>query len=184
MGQEEVRSIPPMLMDKEKTCVYEIAFSKMVFRISPSLFEHIKFCKSAKEICDMLKDLFEGLENLKDTRLKSVVNEYDTFFTYSTEYVASGKNLFRIVVNNLTEHGVTITLVEHNLKLINRLGKGYDNIKSCLQNYGSLKKLTIFQLFSEFQRNESNLAQTIIELSKGPLALISTINPPPMSYVI
>ncbi|XP_052626968.1 uncharacterized protein LOC128133534 [Lactuca sativa] len=61
----------------------------MVFGVPPSLFEHIKLCKSAKEIWDTLQDLFEGSENTMDKRLNSVVNEFDTFTT-SPGYWSSG----------------------------------------------------------------------------------------------
>lgn len=129
-----------------------------------------------------MEDLFKGLENVKDKKMNSVVNEYDTFSTSPGEYVASVTNLYQILVKDMIAHGITGTPVEHNLKFINILGKGWGNVNSCLQSNGSLNKLTIFQLFDELQGHESNVAQTLRELSGGPLDLVRTINTPPLSH--
>lgn len=40
---------PPSL-DEEKIYVDDIAFFEMVFGVPPSLFEHIKLCKSVKKM--------------------------------------------------------------------------------------------------------------------------------------
>ena len=66
----------------------------MVFGVPPSLFEHIKLCKSTKEIWDTLQDLFEGSENMKDKWLTSVVNEFDTFTTTPGELVSSASKKY------------------------------------------------------------------------------------------
>ena len=111
---------------------------------------------------------------MKDKRLTSVVNDFDTFTTTLCESVASVSNHYRIVVKNMTDHGIARTPFEDNLKFINSLGKGWGNVKSCLQSNGSLKKLKPYQLFNELQGHESNVAQMIRELSGGPLALVSS----------
>ena len=49
-------------------------------------------------------------------------------------------------------------------------------MKSCLQSNGSLKKLKLYQLFDEIQGHESKIAQTIRELSGGPLAIVSSFD--------
>lgn len=53
------------------------------------------------------------------------------------------------------------------------------NVMFCLQSNGSLKKLNLFLLFDEIQGHETNAAKTLRGLFGGPLALVSTINPPP-----
>lgn len=75
--------IPLVVTDVEKMHVDDIAFLEMVFGVPPYLFEHIKLRKLTKEIWDTLKGLFEGYENMKDKRLRSVVNNYDTFSHHS-----------------------------------------------------------------------------------------------------
>ena len=60
MGQDEQHPAPLTTDDIEKQNVDQVAFSEMVFGVPPSLFEHIKLCKSAKEIWDTLQDLIEG----------------------------------------------------------------------------------------------------------------------------
>ena len=84
---------------------------------------------------------------MKDKRLTSVINDFDIFTTTPGESVASASNRYRIVVNNMTAHGIVRTPLEYNLKFINSLGKGWGNVKSCLQSNGSLKKLKLYQLF-------------------------------------
>lgn len=107
MGQEEVLPISPTLINKEKMYADDVTFSEMVFGVPPSLFEHIKLSKSTKKIWDTLKHLFKDSENMKENRLTSVVNKYNTFYTSSGEYVAAASNRYRILLNNLTTHGVT-----------------------------------------------------------------------------
>ena len=109
MGQDEARPAPLTADDVEKLHADQVAFSKMVFGVPPSLFEHIKLCKSAKEIWDTLQDLIEGSENMKDKRLTSVVNNFDTFTTTPSESGASASNRYRIVVNNMIAHGIVQT---------------------------------------------------------------------------
>mgnify|MGYP001553671875 CR=1 FL=1 len=138
MGQEEQCPTPLTAIDIEKLHAYQVAFPEMVFGVPPSLFENIKLCKSAKEIWDTLQDLFEWSENMKDKRLTSVVNEFDTFTKTPGELVASASNIYRILINNMTTHGIVRTLLEYNLKFVNSLGKGWGNVKSCLQSNGSI----------------------------------------------
>ncbi|CAI9276616.1 unnamed protein product [Lactuca saligna] len=65
----------------------------------------------------------------------------------------------------MTSHGIFPTPLEYNLKFINSLGKRWGNVKSCLKSNGSLKKLKLYHLFDELQGYESNVAQTLRELS-------------------
>lgn len=69
MGQEEVHHAPPTLMDEKRCMQMTLCFPKGSLISLQSLFEHIKLCKSIKDIWDTLKYLFEGLENVKDKRL-------------------------------------------------------------------------------------------------------------------
>ena len=96
MGQEEQLQAPLTADHIEKLHAYQVAFTKIVFGVPPSLFEHIKLCKSAKEIWDNLQDLFEGSENMKDKRLTSVVNEFDAFTINPGESAASPLSLIHI----------------------------------------------------------------------------------------
>lgn len=83
-------------------CADDVAFSESVFGIPSSFFDHIKICKYAKEILNIIKDLFEISENVKDKRMTSVVNDYDMFTTSPSESVAFAAKFYRILVNNMT----------------------------------------------------------------------------------
>lgn len=85
----------------------------MVYGFPLSHFEHIKLSKSAKQIWVILQDLLDGSENMKDKRLNSVVNKFDTFTTTPSESVALTLNRYRIVVNNIIEHDITKTPIEY-----------------------------------------------------------------------
>ena len=50
-------------------------------------------------------------------------------------------------------------------------------MKSCLQSNGSLKKLKLYQPFYELLAHDSNVTQTLQELTRGPIALISSYDP-------
>ena len=96
-------------LDLENIDADNSTISELVFGIPPSLFAHIKHCKSAKEIWDLLQDLLEGSENVKEKKQSSVVNDYNTFTTAPGETVQSTANWFRICVNNLSDHDVIKT---------------------------------------------------------------------------
>lgn len=53
----------------------------------------------------------------------SVVNDFNTFTTNPRDYVASALNQYKIMVNNMTTHGMVQTPIEYNLKFINSLRK-------------------------------------------------------------
>lgn len=108
---------------------------------------------------------------------KPNINDFNTFSTTHGEFVPSTSNQYRIVVNNMTTHGVIRNPLKYNHKFINNIGKGWGNVKSCLQSNGSLKKMKLFQIFDEMQGHESNNSQMLRELSGGPLALVSSVNP-------
>lgn len=184
MVQEDIRLIPLTTNDIHKLHADQIAFSKMVVVVPPPLFEHIMLYKSAKEIYNTLQDLFEGLGNMKDKRLISVVNDFDTFTTTVGESVTSTLNRHKIMVNSMMTYGVIQTPVEYKLKFINSLIKGWGNLKSYIQSNGSLKKLKIYHLFDEIQGHESNVAQTLRELPGGSFALVSTVDPLIMNPIV
>ena len=77
----------------------------------------------------------------------------------------------------MNAHGVLRNPLEYNMKFINSLRKGRGNVKFYLQSNGSQKKLKLYQLFDELQGHESNVSQTLRQLSGGPISLVSTVNP-------
>ena len=54
MGQKDQHPSPLNATDIKKLHADQIAFSEMLFSVPPSFFEHIKLCKSVKEIWDTL----------------------------------------------------------------------------------------------------------------------------------
>ena len=61
---------------------------------------------------------------MKDKRLTSVVNDFDTFTTTLGEPIASTSNWYKIMVNDMTSHGVVGTPHEYNIKFIDNLEEG------------------------------------------------------------
>ena len=60
---------------------------------------------------------------MKYKHLTSVVSDFDAFTTTLGKFVASASNQYRIMMNNMTTHGVVQTPLEYNLKFINILRK-------------------------------------------------------------
>lgn len=71
---------------------------------------------SSRSICRLGKH--------ESKHLTSVVNDFDAFITNPREYVASALNQYKIMVNNMTTHGVVQTPIEYNIKFFNSLRKG------------------------------------------------------------
>lgn len=107
---------------------------------------------------------------MKSKRFITILNHFETFT------VASASNRYRILVNNMTAHDVVHTMLEYILKFINSLGKGWWNIKLYLYSNGYLKKPKLYQFIDELQGHESNVSQTLRQLSGGPLALVCSEN--------
>ena len=133
-------------MDKD-----EIAFSKISYGVTPDSFDLIINYKSAKQIWDILKNIYEGIEHAQDKKLTTSQNESNNFKSLPSESLDHSFKRFNLIVTKLSNAGITRSDHEIYLYFLNGLGKQWTMAKMIVQGDSKIKNLSLYKLYGELE---------------------------------
>ncbi|KAL7582460.1 hypothetical protein Lser_V15G41487 [Lactuca serriola] len=157
-------------LDKMESDV--IAFYEISCGVAPDNFDVIINCKSAKEIWDVLKNLYEGSEQAKDKKLTTALNEFNNFKAHPGESLEDSFKRLNLIFTKLSNVGTVQSNHETNLKFLNGLGKHWTTAKMIVHEDKKIYTLSLFKLYGELQTQESTVLKDCADF-RGPLALIA-----------
>ena len=73
--------------------------------IAPSEFYLISSCDTAKDIWDTLSNTYEGTNTIKETKINSLIQQYELFKIKPNEKIKEVFNRFTAITNELTSLG-------------------------------------------------------------------------------
>ena len=82
-----------------------IAFYEILCRVAPDNFDIIINCKSAKEIWDVLKNLYQESEQDQDKKITTALNEFNNFKVLPNENLNDSFKRFNLIITKLSNAG-------------------------------------------------------------------------------
>lgn len=170
-----------------------IAFYEISCGVAPDNFDIIINCKSAKEIWDDLKNLYEGSEQDQDKKLTTTLNEFNNFKAQFGESLEDSFKRFNLIVTKFSNAGTIRNNHETNLQFLNGLGRHWTTAKMIVQGDRKIHSLSLYKLYGELQAQESTVLNDCSDFG-GPLALVAqsphtqtyptSYDLPPQSYEV
>lgn len=114
--------------------------------LSPTEFNRILGCDTAKEIWDMLQVTHEGTDQVKEIRIGMLVHSYELFKMKSDESISEMFTRFTDIINNLKSLSKTYPNHEIVRKILKCLPKEWKPKVTTIQELKNLKTLALDQL--------------------------------------
>ena len=92
-----------------------VAFYEISYGVSVDKFDIILNCKSAKEIWDVLKNLYEGSEQAHGKKLTTAPNEFNNFKAHIGKSFEDSFKRFNLIITKLSNSGTVGSNHETNL---------------------------------------------------------------------
>ena len=147
-----------------------IAFDEISCGVAPDNFDIIINYKSAQEIWDVLKNLYQGSEQAHDKKITTALNEFNNFKAFPSESLDDSFKWFKFIITKLSNAGTIRSNHETNIQFINGLGKHWSTEKMIVQGDRKIHALSLFKLYGELQAQESTMHCADLGV---PLALIA-----------
>ncbi len=128
--------------------------------IAPSEFYLISSCETAKDIWDTLSKTYEGTNTIKETKINSLLQQYELFKIKPEEKIREAFNRFTAITNELTSLGKKMDDSDLVRKILRILPKSWDAKKTAIEEAQDLNKLTLSQLREKLLAYESHINTT------------------------
>ena len=124
-----------------------VAFYEISCGVAPDNFDIIINCKSAKEIWDVLKNLYKGSEQAQDKKLTTALNDFNNFKAHVGESLEDSFKRFNLIVTKLSNVGTIRSNHEANLQFLNGLGRHWTTAKMIVQGDRKIHYLSLQTLW-------------------------------------
>lgn len=130
---------------------HEIAFHEISCGVPHDTYDLIIKYKSAKEIWDILKNMYEEIEQAQDKKLTTTPNDFKNFKALPRESVGGSFKRFNLIVTRLSNTGVVRGNHETNLHFLNGFGRQWMMEKMIVQGDNKIKALSLCKHYGELQ---------------------------------
>ena len=123
----------------------------------------VKGCKSAKEMWDKLREIHEGGDNVKEQKKAILVTKYESFKIEPLEDIDKMYCRFTDLIKDLEALGKEYTLGEKNRKILNALGKEWENKVTAIEEAKDLSSVPIESIINSLTSYELKLKSKVQE---------------------
>ena len=127
------------------------ALAAINMALSLDISQGFRRYKSAKELWKTLHEVYEGNENMKQSRRDLLRQKFNLFNYIPGETLEEQIQRFNKLHTELNSAEVTLTRSEINKKLLNSLPKAWDMQVALIQSTCNLNKITLAYLIGENQ---------------------------------
>ncbi|KAD3066376.1 hypothetical protein E3N88_34256 [Mikania micrantha] len=183
-GVAAVPKDPSMYSDEDykKMEVDSKALWLIQMSIPNSIIHAFKKCKSAQELWNSLKQMYEGSEDVKENKKDMLKQKFENFCQQNNENMSSQYLRYVQLVDELTTAGVTLDNQDVLRKFLRSLPKAWNIYSVTIRRTENLKTLTLGELFgilSAYQMELDAQESKVSHSPSGSAALYAPINNPP-----
>ncbi|KAD7478935.1 hypothetical protein E3N88_02071 [Mikania micrantha] len=150
--------------------------------IPNSIIHAFKKCKSAQELWNSLKQMYEGYDDVKENKKDLLKHKFENFCQQNNENMSSQYLRYVQLVDELTTAGVKLDNQDVLRKFLRSLPKAWNIYSVTIRRTENLKTLTLGELFgilSAYQMELDAQEPKTSYVSSGSAALHAPINNPP-----
>ncbi|KAD6453354.1 hypothetical protein E3N88_08059 [Mikania micrantha] len=183
VGGAAVPKDPSMYSDEDykKMEVDSKALWLIQMSIPNSIIHAFKKCKSAQELWNSLKQMYEGSDDVKENKKDMLKQKFENFCQLNNENMSSQYLRYVQLVDELTTASVILYNQDVLRKFLRSLPKAWNIYFVTIRRTENLKTLTLgelFGIFSAYQMELDAQESKISHSSFGSAALYAPINNP------
>ncbi|KAD7477947.1 hypothetical protein E3N88_01083 [Mikania micrantha] len=183
-GGPAVPKDPSMYSDEDykKMEVDSKALWLIQMSIPNSIIHAFKKCKSAQELWNSLKQMYEGSDDVKENKKDMLKQKFENFCQQNNENMSSQYLRYVQLVNDLASAGVTLDNQDVLRKFLRSLPKAWNIYSVTIRRTENLKTLTLGELFgilSAYQMELDVQESKAFHSPSGSAALHAPINNSP-----
>ncbi|XP_023742160.1 uncharacterized protein LOC111890233 [Lactuca sativa] len=162
-----------ILKNNEKRCMRELRGA-----LPPVVYNYVRVCKTANDICNTLKEKFQGSEKTKINSVKQCFVELKEFKQKDNETIESYYDRLNELIYKCNRFGITRSTMEFNLTFIVGLREEWRSVTLMVKTQSSFDTSSLNKLYNLLKTHEGEVNE-MAEESKlilgGPLALVSKV---------
>ncbi|KAH9704464.1 Integrase catalytic domain-containing protein [Citrus sinensis] len=144
--------------EKRKTSLNSKAMNALFCALDKKEFHRVSSCESANEIWHKLEVVYEGTNQVKESKINRYTRQYELFQMEQNENVYSMYTRFTDIVNTLGALGKTFSNSEKVKKIIRSLPKEWRPKRTAIEEANDLNVLPIDDLIGSLISYEEDLA--------------------------
>ncbi|KAH9687357.1 hypothetical protein KPL70_014742 [Citrus sinensis] len=145
-------------LEKRKMSLNSKAMNALFCALDKKEFHRVSSCESAQEIWNKLEVVYEGTNQVKESKISRYTRQYELFQMEQNENVYSMYTRFMDIVNTLGALGKTFSNSEKVKKIIRSLPKEWRPKRTAIEEAKNLNTLHIDDLISSLISYEEDLA--------------------------
>ncbi|KAH9679831.1 hypothetical protein KPL71_026290 [Citrus sinensis] len=159
-------------LEKRKMSLNSKAMNALFCALDKKEFHRVSSCESAQEIWNKLEVVYEGTNQVKESKISRYTRQYELFQMEQNENVYSMYNRFTDIVNTLGALGKTFSNSEKVKKIIRSLPKEWRPKRTAIEEAKDLNTLPLDDLIGSLISYEEDLAaEKGLEEKKKSIAL-------------
>ena len=145
-------------LEKRKMSLNSKAMNALFCALDKKEFHRVSSCESAQEIWNKLEVVYEGTNQVKESKISKYTRQYELFQMEENENVYSMYTRFTDIVNTLGALGKTFSNSEKVKKIIRSLPKEWRPKRTAIEEAKNLNTLPLDDLIGSLISYEEDLA--------------------------
>ena len=145
-------------LEKRKMSLNSKAMNALFCALDKKEFHRVSSCESAQEIWNKLEVVYEGKNQVKESKISRYTRQYELFQMKQNENVYSMYTRFTDIVNTLSALGKTLSNSEKVKKIIRSILKEWRPKRTAIEEAKNLNTLPLDDLIGSFIAYEEDLA--------------------------
>jgi len=146
--------------DDKKNVQYNLkARNILIFSLGVNVYHYVSHCKTSKDMWDALEILHEGTDDVKQSKINTLVQQYELFCMEDGETISSMQMRFTHIVNKLQNLGKTISNQDCTNKILRCMTKEWQPKVTAIKEAQNLNALSMITLFGKLKEHEHEILQ-------------------------
>jgi len=143
--------------DKKKVQFDLKAGNILISYIGVNEYHSVSHCKTSKDMWDALETLHEGTNEVKQSKVNTLVQQYELFCMKDGETISSMQMRFTHIINKLQNLGMTISNQDCTNKTLRCMTKEWQPKVTIIKESQNLNALSMITLFGKLKEHEHEI---------------------------
>jgi len=144
--------------DDKKKVQYDLkAQNILISSLGVNEYHSVSHCKTSKDMWDALETLHKGTDEVKQSKINTLVQQYELFCMNDGETISSMQMRFTHIVNKLKNLGKTISNQDCTNKILRCMTKEWQPKVTAIKESQNLNALSMITLFGKLKEHEHDI---------------------------
>ena len=146
--------------DDKKKVQYDLkAHNILISFLGVNEYHSVSHCKTARDVWDALETLHGGTDDVKQSKINTLVQQYEVFCMEDGETTSSMQMRFTHIVNKLQNLGKTISNQDCTNKMVRCMTREWQPKVTAIKESQNLNALSMITLFGKLKEHEHEITR-------------------------